>query len=38
MDDHDVLIEAITDHDGDRAAAVMATHLDRVRDQLLTTE
>ncbi|MBB5894584.1 GntR family transcriptional regulator [Kutzneria kofuensis] len=37
MDDHDVLIEAITAHDGDRAAAVMATHLDRVRDQLLTT-
>ncbi|WP_043723520.1 GntR family transcriptional regulator [Kutzneria sp. 744] len=37
IDEHDVLIEAIGDQDADRAAAVMATHLDRVRDQLLTT-
>jgi len=36
MDDHDTLIEALADHDGDRAAQVMAAHLDRVRDQLLT--
>jgi DNA-binding GntR family transcriptional regulator len=36
LDDHDALIEAITAHDGDRAAQVMATHLARVRDQLLT--
>ncbi|MEV6605953.1 GntR family transcriptional regulator [Kutzneria sp. NPDC051319] len=36
IDEHDVLIEAIGDQDADRAAAVMATHLDRVRDQLLT--
>jgi DNA-binding GntR family transcriptional regulator len=36
MDDHDVLIEAIEAGDGDRAAAVMAEHLARVRDQLLT--
>jgi DNA-binding GntR family transcriptional regulator len=37
LDDHDALIEAITAHDGDRAAEVMAAHLARVRDQLLTT-
>jgi DNA-binding GntR family transcriptional regulator len=36
LDDHDALIEAITAHDGDRAAQVMAAHLARVRDQLLT--
>jgi DNA-binding GntR family transcriptional regulator len=35
MDDHDELTEAIADRDGDRAAAVMARHLDRVRDQML---
>ncbi|MFC0431557.1 GntR family transcriptional regulator [Kutzneria buriramensis] len=37
LDDHDALIEAITAHDGDRAGQVMAAHLARVRDQLLTT-
>lgn len=36
MDDHDTLIEALADRDGNRAAEVMATHLNRVRDQLLT--
>ncbi|HTI27201.1 MAG TPA: GntR family transcriptional regulator [Kutzneria sp.] len=36
MDDHDSIIEAIEGQDGERAAQVMATHLDRVRDQLLT--
>lgn len=34
LDDHDALIDAVTAHDGDRAAQVMATHLDRVREQL----
>lgn len=38
MDDHDTLIQAIADRDGDQAATVMAAHLDRVRDQLLTTK
>ena len=36
MDDHEVLIAAIEAYDGEQAARVMATHLDRVRDQLLT--
>jgi DNA-binding GntR family transcriptional regulator len=36
MDDHDSIIEAIEARDGERAAQVMATHLDRVRDQLLS--
>lgn len=36
MDDHDELTDAIADRDGDRAATVMARHLDRVRDQILT--
>lgn len=35
MGDHDCLIEAVAAHDGDKAAAVMATHLDRVRDQMV---
>ncbi|HVV22379.1 MAG TPA: GntR family transcriptional regulator [Pseudonocardiaceae bacterium] len=35
MDDHDGLIAAIAARDPDRAAAVMATHLDRVRDQMV---
>lgn len=35
MDDHDELIAAVADGDEDRAAAVMAAHLDRVRDQML---
>jgi DNA-binding GntR family transcriptional regulator len=34
--DHDALVAAVEAGDGDRAAAVMAGHLDRVRDQLLT--
>jgi DNA-binding GntR family transcriptional regulator len=33
--DHDELVAAIERGDGDRAAAVMAAHLDRVREQLL---
>ncbi|MFI9388870.1 GntR family transcriptional regulator [Kutzneria sp. NPDC052558] len=36
MDDHDTLIDALEAQDADRAAQVMSTHLDRVRDQLLT--
>jgi DNA-binding GntR family transcriptional regulator len=35
MDDHDALIAAIAARDEDRAATVMATHLDRVRDQMV---
>lgn len=35
MDDHDQLIAAIDERDAERAAAVMATHLDRVRDQMV---
>ena len=35
MDDHDGLIDAIAAKDGPRAAEVMATHLDRVRDQMV---
>jgi DNA-binding GntR family transcriptional regulator len=35
MDDHDGLIEAIAARDEDRAAEVMATHLNRVRDQMV---
>jgi DNA-binding GntR family transcriptional regulator len=35
MDDHDQLIDAIDVRDADRAAQVMATHLDRVRDQMV---
>jgi DNA-binding GntR family transcriptional regulator len=37
MDDHDRLIAAIAGRDGDLAAGVMAVHLDRVRDQMVTT-
>lgn len=37
MDDHDGLIGAIAARDEDRAAEVMATHLDRVRDQMLVS-
>lgn len=36
MDDHDGLIAAVADRDEDRAVQVMATHLDRVRDQMVT--
>ncbi len=36
MDDHDALIAAIAARDSERAASVMATHLDRVRDQMVT--
>jgi DNA-binding GntR family transcriptional regulator len=37
MDDHDLLIEAIAEGDGDRAAEIMSRHLTRVRNQLLAT-
>lgn len=37
MDDHDALIAAIAARDPERAAQVMATHLDRVRDQMVAT-
>lgn len=36
LDDHDELIMAIDAGDGPRAAKIMAGHLDRVRDQMLT--
>ncbi|HEX5117591.1 MAG TPA: GntR family transcriptional regulator [Pseudonocardiaceae bacterium] len=35
LDDHDALVEAVAAGDGDLAASVMATHLDRVRDQMV---
>jgi DNA-binding GntR family transcriptional regulator len=35
MADHDELIDAIQARDADRASQVMATHLDRVRDQMV---
>ncbi len=36
MADHDALIEAVAARDEDGAARVMAAHLDRVRDQMVT--
>jgi DNA-binding GntR family transcriptional regulator len=38
MDDHDVLIDAVAARDGERAATVLAAHLDQVRDQLLAAK
>lgn len=35
LGDHDALVEAIAAGDGEQAARVMATHLDRVRDQMV---
>ncbi|HEX3588428.1 MAG TPA: GntR family transcriptional regulator [Pseudonocardiaceae bacterium] len=35
LGDHDALIDAIAARDPDRAAEVMAAHLDRVRDQMV---